>query len=102
MRTFAIALASSLAILFSTGYLCAWQTIPDPMSGDPQALNSSPQTLKDYMNSSGEPLPVPQLGIQVRDDGARLNHGSVSGAGVFVIFSKNGGFLMYVEFWSQA
>jgi S1-C subfamily serine protease len=81
MRTFAAALASS-ALLFFSGYVCAWQTIPGPVS-DPQPATTSPQSLNDYMNSSGEPLAIPQLGILVSDDRAKLNNvGPVSGVGV--------------------
>ena len=89
MRTIAAALASSALLLFSAGYVCAWQTIPNPVT-DPQPVTSSPQSLNDYMNASGEPLEIPQLGILVRDDSAKLtNSGPVSGAGVTKV-SANG------------
>jgi S1-C subfamily serine protease len=91
MRTFAAALASSALLFFSVGHVCAWQTIPDPVVGDPQpAATTSPQSLNDYINSSGEPLEISQLGIEVSDDSAKLdNVGSVSGAGVTGV-SANG------------
>lgn len=91
MRTFAAALASSALLFFSVGHVCAWQTIPDPVVSDPQTpATTSPQSLNDYINSSGEPLDIPQLGIQVRDGDAKLDDcGPVSGAGVTEV-SANG------------
>src|SRR5580658_2706188 len=91
MRRFAAALASSALLFFSVRHVCAWQTIPDPGVGDPQpAATMAPQSLNDYINSSGEPLAVAQLGIQVSDDSAKLDDsGTVSGAGVIEV-SANG------------
>ena len=91
MRTFAAALASSALLFFLVGNVCAWQTIPDPAIGEPQpASTSAPQSLNDYINSTGEPLDIAQLGIQVRDGDAKLDDcGSVSGADVIAV-SANG------------
>ena len=91
MRTFAAALASSALLFFFAGHVCAWQTIPDPVVSDPQpAATTSPQSLNDYINSSGEPLTIPALGILVRDGQAKLNDcGPVNGAGVTEV-SANG------------
>jgi len=91
MRKFAAALASSALLVFSFGHVCAWQTIPDPVVSDPQpAATTAPQSLNDYINNSGEPLAVAQLGIQVSDDSAKLDDsGAVSGAGVIEV-SGNG------------
>ncbi len=68
----------------------AWQTVPDPVVSDPQPVTTSPQSLEDYMKGSGEPLAVPQLGILVKDNQAKLNNlGTVSGAAVTEV-SANG------------
>jgi len=85
MKAVAAALASLALLFYSAGHARAWQTIPDPPvpDPDPQAATSSPQSLSAYMNASGEPLAIPQLGITVRDDSAKLDDaGRVSGAGV--------------------
>jgi hypothetical protein len=84
MRAVVVTLAYCILLSCSAGYVSASQTAVDPAGTDPGTATQL-QGPNDYLDTCAGPLEIPSLGIAVRDDRAKLEHGrEVQGAVVNV------------------
>jgi hypothetical protein len=86
------AAAAALALcVVSAGQVRA-QAGVDPVPPDPQAQPSQLQGPNEYLDTRDAPMELSQLGIQVRDDGAKLKDGrEVRGVAVVDVSRKDAG-----------
>jgi S1-C subfamily serine protease len=91
LRAAAAALALCVVSLYSAGPVRA-QSAVDPVPPDPPAQPSQLQGPNEYLDTREAPMELSQLGIQVRDDGAKLKDGrEVRGVAVVDVSRKGAG-----------
>jgi S1-C subfamily serine protease len=84
-----VALASCVLLLCSTRPVNA-QVAPDPLPPKPQTQTSQVQGPDEYLDTREGPIELSQLGIQVRDDRAKLKDGRAVRGVAVVDVSPNG------------